>query len=153
MRQTAISVDWLDQVSEDMDLRKKRASALTSRIVSRAHWLGSSDRDLIMTIFRDGKSAHSFAQKHGECPRQTRRRVKKLVHRLNDPRVAYVIAHHEKWSKSRRSIAHSLFIQGRSMRETTDELGMSFYSVRKHREAVEAMCLAAINSSQMRAWR
>ncbi len=148
-----IGMDWLDQISEDMDLRKKRSDTLTRHIVKRAHWLEPTDRQLVLAMFRDGQSAQSIANRFGGCPRQIRRRIKKLVHRLSDPRIAYVIAHHEKWSKSRRAIAHSLFVQGRSMRETTNELGMSFYSVRKHREAIEAMCQAAINTGQLRTWR
>jgi len=151
--QTNNSVDWLDQLGEDMDLRRRREHALTDRIVKRAQWLEPIDRQLVLAMFRDGQSAQSIANRFGGCPRHIRRRIKKLVHRLNDPRLAYVVAHHEKWTKSRRSIARCLFIQGRSMRETTQELGMSFYSVRKHREAIDAMCQAAINAGQMRTWR
>ncbi len=148
-----ISEDWLDQISADMDLRKKRSHTLTDSIVKRAHWLEPDDRELVLAMFRDGQSAQSIAKRFGGCPRHLRRHIKKLVQRLSDPRIAYVIAHHEQWSKSRRAIAHCLFIQGRSMREATDELGMSFYSVRKHREAIDAMCQAAMNTDQLRAWR
>jgi len=145
--------DWLDQVDERVDLRKRRESSLGDRLVRRAHWLEPSDRELILAMFRDGKSAVAIAQLMNESPRNVRRRVRRLIERLNDPRVAYVVAHHESWSKSRKAIARSLFIQGRSMRETTEELGLSFYSVRKHREAVEAMCVASNSTPHPRAWR
>ena len=152
MGQSAIGVDWIDQVSDEMDLRRKRNESITNTIIQRAHWLEEDDRQLVMAMFRDGLSAQAIAKCFGLCPRKTRRRIKNLIHRLNDPRVAYVVEHHDHWSKSRRAIAHALFIQGRSMRETTDSLGVSFYSVRKHREAINAMCQASIKES-IRTWR
>jgi len=156
MGRTTNTADWLDGISEDMDLRKRREDSLTDQIVRRAHWLEPRDCELVLLMFRDGRSARSIALLNDDCPRQIRRRIKRLVHRLQDPRVAYVVAHHESWSKSRKSIARALFIQGRSIRETTDELGLSFYSVRKHREAIDAMCVAAMDTpspSKLRAWR
>ena len=153
MGTSTFSVDWLDGVSEDLDLRKKRENSLTDRLVHRANWLEASDRELILSMFRDGHSANTIALLVDECPRFVRRRIKRLVNRLNDPRVAYVVEHHQNWSKTRRAIAQSLFIQGRSMRETTHDLGVSFYSVRKHRETIDAMCQASMNSSPVRAWR
>ncbi|MDF1809426.1 MAG: hypothetical protein P1U42_07000 [Phycisphaerales bacterium] len=145
--------DWLDQVDERVDLRRRRESSHGDRLVRRAHWLEPADRELVLAMFRDGKSAVTISQLMNESPRNIRRRVRKLIERLNDPRVAYVVAHHKGWSKSRRAIAHSLFIKGKSMRETTEELGLSFYSVRKHRETIEAMCVASNNSSHSRIWR
>ena len=147
------AVGWLDRMSEDIDLRKKRDDSLTDRLVLRAHWLEASDRELILSMFRDGNSANTIADILGQCPRQVRRRINRLVSRLNDPRVAYVVAHHDHWSKTKRLIAQSLFIEGRSIRETVDDLGVSFYSVRKHREAIDAMCDAEKTPSPLRAWR
>lgn len=153
MGTSTFAADWLDGISEDMDLRKKREHSLTDRIVARAIWLEVDDREVVLSMFRDGQSANIIAHRLNQDPRQVRRRIKKLVNRLNDPRIAYVVAHHEQWSKTRRSIAQSLFIQGRSIRETVDDLGVSFYSVRKHREAIDAMCAASTSPSQLRAWR
>jgi len=152
MGQKAISADWIDQVSGELDLRRKRNKAITNTIIQRARWLEDDDRQLILAMFRDGQSAQTIARRFDLCPRKTRRRIKQLVSRLNDPRVAYVVEHHDHWSKSRRAIAHALFIKGQSMRDATDTLGVSFYSVRKHREAINAMCQASIKES-IRTWR
>tara|TARA_R110002073_G_scaffold118918_1_gene258323 strand:+ start:170040 stop:170498 length:459 start_codon:yes stop_codon:yes gene_type:complete len=151
MGQSTIKTGWLDHMSEEMDLRKRREDSIVDRIVRRAHWLEPHDRELVFSMFRDGHSANTISKITGECPRQVRRRIKRLVSRLNDPRVAYVVAHADAWSKSRKAIARSLYIQGRSMRETTDTLGVSFYCVRKNREAIEAMALAPKNTT--RTWR
>lgn len=154
----AYSSNYL-RIMEDLDLRKKRSGSLTDQLVDRAEWLEPKDRELIYAMFRDGKTAQEIAHLQGQCARHTRRHIKQLVARLCDPRVAYVVAHHEKWSKSRSAIARSLFIQGRSMRETTDTLGVSFYCVRKHREAIDAMCQTLPSPSKSsshaisRAWR
>ncbi len=157
MGHSPITVDWLDKVTDDIDLRKSHANTLTDQLVHRAHWLENKDRDLIIATFRDGQSANLIAHRLAQDPRHIRRRIKRLVHRLNDPRVAYVVEHSEAWTRSKRAIAQSLFIQGRSIREVTESLGVSFYSVRKHREAINAMSQANAQansrSSKLRAWR
>jgi DNA-binding CsgD family transcriptional regulator len=159
MRRTETSVTWLDNLDQTSDLRRKRDSGFNQRMIQRSKWLGSSDRHLIISMFREDKSAREIAESLDQPPRQVRKQIKQIVHRLNDPRLAYVIEHHKEWTKTRREIAHSLFIEGRSMRETTDKLGVSFYSVRKHRDAIDAMCHASIarssqsNTSPTRLWR
>jgi len=160
MRRTTANADWLDQATDEIDLRRRHRESLTDHIVHRADWLEPADCELVLSIFRDGRTACSIAKLTNQPPRIIRKRIKRLVTRLNDPCVAYVIAHLDQWSKSRREIAHALFIQGYSMRETTDELGVSLYSVRKHRQEIEAMCQATLSSkseststSNLRAWR
>ncbi len=157
MGHSPITADWLDKVTDDIDLRKRHTNTLTDQLVHRAHWLEKDDQSLIIAMFRDGQSASQIAKLIGQDPRHVRRRIKRLVHRLNDPRVAYVVEHCEAWSRSKRAIAQSLFIQGHSIREVTENLGVSFYSVRKHREAINAMsqanAQANTRSSKLRAWR
>ncbi len=153
MGRTATNTDWLDRVSEDIDLRKRHEDSQVDVIVRRAVWLDKPDCELVLAMFRDGRSATALSDLVGTPPRSLRRHIKQLVQRLNDPCVAYVVAHQAQWSRSKRAIARSIYIQGRSMRETADELGISFYSVRKHRESIEAMCESVTNQNSLRAWR
>lgn len=56
-----------------------------------------------------------------------------------DPRFDFVAALADSWRPTRRRIAHAFYINGKSLRETARSLGVSLYSVRHHRDAVEAM--------------
>jgi len=150
----------MERIPETVDLRKNRRDELCKWIVQRAHWLAEDDCRVVLAMFRDGQSAAAIAHACGQCPRQMRKRIKQLIARLDDPRMAYVVAHSHKWTKSRQSIARALFIDGRSMRQTTNELSVSLYSVRRHRQAIESMCQGAMsaadrctNAAQLRAWR
>ncbi len=131
---------WLD---ERFDLRRKHEASLSDSLVRRAHWLDPKDRELVLAMFRDGRSALSIARLLEQDPRMVRRRLKRLARRLQDPRVAYVVAHQAQWAPGRRRVARRLYIAGLSMREVASELGVSLHCVRKHRDAIEAMWLGA----------
>lgn len=142
MQQVVGTGEWLENGDESLDLRRKRQSTLSSRLVRRAHWLDPDDRELILAMFDRGLNAARIASMIGQNPRIVRKRIRQLVSRLNDPRVAYVVAHRPGWGRTRSRVARELFIRGRSMRETSDALGLSLHCVRKHRDAIEAMTLA-----------
>lgn len=154
MQQVTGSENWLSDCDQRLDLRRKRETDLSSLVVRRAHWLEPDDCELILAMFDRGQHATSIASMVKQSPRLVRRRIRDLVARLSDPRVAYVVAHRHQWGQSRRRVARELFIRGRSMREASDALGLSLHSVRKHRDAIEAMALAdRSGSSVSRTWR
>ncbi len=133
------AADWLDNASEDLDLRKRRADALNDRIVQRADWLEPDDRAMVQAMFADGYSAAQIARLSETPVRTIRARIHRIVTRLSDPRTAYVVRNAREWSRTRREIGRAIFVRGLSLRETANELEMSFYLVRRHREAIEAM--------------
>ncbi|MBL4591830.1 MAG: sigma-70 region 4 domain-containing protein [Phycisphaerales bacterium] len=142
------AADWLDSASPDLDLRKRRADALNERIVQRADWLGPDDRAVVLAMFADGYSAAEIARIGNTNVRTVRTRIHRIVTRLGDPRTAYVVRHAEGWSRTRKKIGRAIFVQGMSLRETASELSMSFYLVRRHREAIEAMFEADLAAAQ-----
>jgi len=144
---------WLD---DTFDLRRRRESALSETVARRAHWLDPDDRELVLAMFRDNRPAKAIAAMVHDDPRHIRRRLRRLARRLLDPRVAYVVAHRNAWSPSRQAVAHMLYIQGRPMRQVSDKLGMTLYSVRQHRDAIEAMIRAPSKRQQAspsRTWK
>jgi DNA-directed RNA polymerase specialized sigma24 family protein len=142
------SADWLDKKDDGIDLRRRRADALNERIVQRAEWLEPAERALVSAMFVDGYSAAQIARLGNADPRSVRSRIHKIVQRLGDPRAAYVMLNSEQWTTTRRRVAREIYINGKSLRETADTLGLSFYVVRRHREAVEAMFDADRNTRQ-----
>jgi DNA-binding CsgD family transcriptional regulator len=155
------AVDWLDNTEDPIDLRLKRADALNDQLVRRAEWLDAPDKAIVLAMFDEGYSAAEIARLGNLPVRMVRTRIHRLVNRLGDPKVAYVARFCGSWSKTRASIGRSVFLHGKSLRETANELSMSFYLVRRHRESIDAMYEAdknvarkiAKNSIQSRQWR
>lgn len=143
MRNTTQATPWLSGADEHIDLRKASPRhALADLLVRRSEWLPPAEQELILAMFRDGRSAKCIAHMLRQDPRHVRRRLKHLVARLRDPRLAYVVANQQHWGRTRRRIARLLFIEGKSMREATRALGVSMHCVRTNRDAIEAMCQA-----------
>lgn len=132
-------LDRTKTMSTTLDLRRRQARAGVERLVERAACLDDDERRLITAIFEDGRPASAFAREHRQDPRLVRRRVRSIATRVLNPRFDYVRNHAERWRPTRRRIATSLYIKGRSMRETAEHLGLSLYLVRLNRDAVEAM--------------
>lgn len=152
--QQQLGGDTIGRMHETLDLRRRVEAHASSRLIRRAHWLDPDDRELILAVFDRGQSAASIANISESSPRLVRKRIKQLIARLNDPRVAYVVAHHRQWGRTRQAVGRGLFIRGQSMREVSDRLGVSLHCVRKHRDAIEAMTLADRPGARVsRTWR
>jgi len=128
--------DWLDQISGEIDFRRKHDSALTDSIIIRAQHLKGNDKTLVLAMYRDGQSAAQIARLGNHDPRQVRRRIRRALSRMTDPAFIFVISHQSKWSTTRRKVAQSLFQAGRSIRQTADTLNIKVHQVRRHRAAI-----------------
>jgi DNA-directed RNA polymerase specialized sigma24 family protein len=157
MRGVVGTGEWLENAEDTLDLRRKRDSGFSDRMVRRACWLEADDRELVLAMFERGHSAKAIGSMLGQPARVVRKRLRLLVARLSDPRVAYVVAHHNTWGRSRKLVARELFLNGHSMREVSQMLNLSLHTVRKHRNAIEAMTQASqtsqADSSVSRTWR
>lgn len=147
----------MGRMGEHLDLRRRVEALASGRLIRRAHWLDPHDRELILAMFDRGQNATSIAIASRSSPRLVRRRIKQLIARLNDPRVAYVVAHQGHWGRTRQSVARDLFVRGCTMRQVSERLGVSLHCVRKHRDAIEAMAAAAQDDARTsrtsRTWR
>lgn len=146
------TAEFMDRLDTEIDLRRRRSTDRTARIVRRAQWLMPEDRELVLAVFERGQSASSLGSIRGQNPRSIRKRIHQLVARLEDPRLAYVVAHHNAWARTMRSVARELFIRGRTMREVSDELGISLHRVRQLRDAIEAMAQTQQPARISRTW-
>lgn len=72
-----------------------------------------------------------------------RRRVRRLVHRIQSREYAYIVAHRAEWTRSLRSVATACWIEGLSTRAAAQRLRMSLYEVRRSRAAVLAIIQTA----------
>ncbi|MEZ6242702.1 MAG: hypothetical protein R3B57_06625 [Phycisphaerales bacterium] len=107
--------------------------------MERSDLLSPADRALVHAHYRDGRSVVEIARLGGGSPRSLRRRLKRVVERELDPLFAFVARRRGSWSGTRRRVATSLVLEGRSMRETGERLGLSLHTVRRHHDAVRAL--------------
>lgn len=127
------------------DLRRRRRAEVADTIAMRADWLAPEDRPLVLAIYRDGTSAADLAalvESATGTPidaRVIRRRVRRAIRRLLDPKNLFIARSAESWSSTRRRIATEVYLRGRSRGHTAALLGLSLYSVRKHTEAIDAL--------------
>ncbi|GAB5497495.1 MAG: hypothetical protein Phyf2KO_25750 [Phycisphaerales bacterium] len=121
------------------DMRRSRSSDLIRTVAQQADHLPPKDRALITQIFVDGIPINRLAQNSGEEPRRLARRVKSITKRMLDPRFKYVTENKAAWRPTRQRVAAACIVEGLSMREASEKLKLSPYTIRKHREAIDAM--------------
>lgn len=135
------------------DLRRKRRRAFADRLLELSVNLPDHDRTLIEASFRDSLRVVELASLvHGQSPTDTqiramRRRIRMLVRRLLNPRFDFVLRAlvnaegiaRAPWSPLRARVAREYFLQGRTMRAIASDARVSFYLIRRHRDAVEGL--------------
>ena len=141
----------------------RRDRRYAEMLVERAAWIPSSDRSLIEAVHGEGLSVVAYVRRcldRGVEPverdafgktalengrdldawaRMARRRLRRLNDRLASDRFAFVIARRNAWPTTRRRVAVTCTLHGRSLRAASRELGLSLHTVRRHAEAIEAM--------------
>ncbi len=122
-----------------MDLRRRRTRSQAQALTARARHLEARERRLIEDLFEAGRPCSLIAAELGRDARNVRREVRVITRRLLDPRFEFVTTNADRWRPTRQRIARALYVQGLGLRETARHLGLSLYSVRQHRDAIEAL--------------
>lgn len=122
------------------DLRRKRSRGLIEVIREGAKYLPDADRALVHDVFELGRPLAEVASVRSENPRRLSRRLHRIAGRLLDPRFRYVAQHRAQWKPARREVAGACVLEGLSIREAAERLHMSTHTVRKHKEAIDALC-------------
>lgn len=125
--------------AEGADRRRRQRGEWVDQVLDRSRWLPASERALLETVYRDGRSAADVARLAQAHPTSVCRRIRRAVRRALDPRLAFVIAHRQGWSPLRRQVAEAAFVEGLSIRATAARVGVSYHTARRQREAVEAL--------------
>ena len=114
-------------------------SGFSDALLRYAPFLPPAERALIEQVFGRGVPITALARVHGKKPEAVQRRVRVLIARLTDPRVARVLGLCRHWDESRRAVALRWWLAGRSQPRIAAELGLSLYEVRRHLLAVRAL--------------
>ena len=135
-----LKVDAKTDVLAAGDLRRKRSRRLIEMIREGSEHLPEPERSLIRAIFERGDSISKVAQESAADPRRLSRQVHRITQRVLDPRFRFVATHQSRWRPTRRRVAGACVIEGLSIREAAEKLKLSTYTVRKHKEAIDALC-------------
>ena len=122
------------------DLRRKRSRRLVEMIQEGAQHLPEAEKNLIDAVFLRGDPIAKVAREVAADPRRLSRQVHRIAHRVLDPRFRYVAAHQSRWRPTRRKVASACVLEGLSIRDAAEKLRLSQYTVRKHKEAIDALC-------------
>ncbi len=125
----------------DLRLRRRRDAAET--IVARASVLADEDRGLLEAVYDKGHTVQDVARLLGKTDpsqvRQLRKRVRRLVTRISEPRFVFVLTSRHAWPSTRKRVAERCVLRGESMRAASAELGISLHSVRQQCLRIDAM--------------
>lgn len=132
-----------DAIARATDLRRRRTRHIAETLVDHARHAAPDDRAVINAIYREGMTVVAVATLRGVNPRRLRRRVRALVANLLSEKFLFVLAHHERWPRRRRTVADACVLQGRSMRAAARHLRVSLHAVRREMAAVDALFSAA----------
>jgi len=121
------------------DLRKTRRREVVERIVEGAELVAPGDRALVLAYYRDGQTVSDIARLAREPVRALRRRLRRTVKRVLSPRFAFVVARKDGWTSTRQRVARVCVLEGRTLREASERLGLSLHTVRRHHSAMQAM--------------
>lgn len=124
-------------------------SNFADNLLARAGLLAPPDRDLLIAVFSKNVTCASIARAGGHDPRTTRRRVRRLTHRVMSPTfelcAARVLAKSAGgWSPTRRAVAERVILQGQAYRTAATELGLSIHSIRAHVIAIRALASGVV---------
>lgn len=130
--------DELD-LSIALDLRRRQPRPVVETLLALARHATREDRSLIEAIFGEGRTLIAVAACTGERPRTLRRRLRRVISRLIDPRFAFVAMHRGAWPQRRRLVATLHIIQARTLRDTARRLGITEHAVRREICAIDVL--------------
>ena len=113
--------------------------------MERSKHLLPADEALVRAVYSDGVpvsrlAALGDARAGPAAARALRRRLRRLLARMLSERFVGVLRRQDEWGVTRRRVAAACVLQGLTMREAAAALGVSYHTVRRHMEAVGAIC-------------
>lgn len=108
-------------------------------VLNRADYLEPCDRALLNQVLGKDVKPSEVAVVIGVTTRSIQRRVQRLMERLTDDEVVFVLRNSPNWSESLAAAATMVWVHDKSMRETSVAMGASLHSVRNYVAAVRVL--------------
>jgi hypothetical protein len=116
---------------ENAVLRKRRPVCDEAVLAGRAELLDRADRDLLLGVWVHRGSVELMAHLAGCHPQTIRRRVRKLLERIESPAFLSAARALSLLPARQAQIARLHFCQNRSLRQIARECGLSLHEVRR----------------------
>lgn len=136
--------------------RRERAARLERRIeqgrsraesmLALAGHLPESDRVLIEAVYRDGLTARSIARLRGAPCVTVRRRLARIVDRMESFEFRLAASQGRTWPAERWAVVRAVVLEGRTLRESAAMLGITLHATRREVAHVRALAEAARQS-------
>jgi len=119
--------------------RRLRDRSVAEVLLMRASHLSTPDRALVECVLGGQQSVAQIARSVGAPIRPMRSRLRRIIARLGSPEFLFVVRSRDAWSPLRQRVADLCFVRGFTVYEAAEELRVSRYSVRRHRESILAL--------------
>ncbi|MEQ8844347.1 MAG: sigma factor-like helix-turn-helix DNA-binding protein [Phycisphaerales bacterium] len=126
-----------------LDMRRKRRRAMVTRVLDAADHLPPDERQLLLAVYGRGMAVSEAAALLGTNERQMRRRVRALVRRVTDPAFEAAVRLGPQLPRQIAQVARLTAVEGLTMRQAAQRLGVSYHCVRKSRDGFRALAEAA----------
>jgi hypothetical protein len=123
---------------DDLERRSRRRDEV-ERLLELAQHLAERDRLLLEQVYRHGLVVADLARVSGGNPDALRRRIQRLIHRLDDPVFHFVVGHGDLLAPVVRRVATRVILHGRPLRQAAADTGLSLHEVREHVAEVRAI--------------
>lgn len=134
-----LPTDGPTDLSIALDLRRRQPRPVVEAILSLATHLPGPERSLIHAIFGEGRTIADLSRCLGDRPRFLRRRFRRTVARLIDPRFAFVASQMHTWPQRRRLAGTLHILHARTLRDTARRLALTEHAVRREISAIDAL--------------
>lgn len=128
------------QLATEQDRRRHRpARDRTERLLRLAEHLPAKDRLILEQALEQGMAATDIARIADKRPDAIRRRIAKLLSRLDSPMYRFVASRFDLLPRELQATARRHILEGRSLRRTAAMLDLSLHQVRQHRKSIETL--------------
>jgi DNA-directed RNA polymerase specialized sigma24 family protein len=124
-------------------------AAAAERMLALAEWLPPTDRALIVAMYKDGLSGVAIARLRGEPVEVVRRRLARVIKRMNTPVFALVAVQSSAWPRARAEAARLCVLEGLSIRAAAERAGITAHQVRREIITVRAMAEALATAGRL----
>lgn len=107
------------------------SAAVAERIAMRSDWLEGSNRILIELVFSRGVPLSQLADLMGISRTTARRRVRRLVERLQSPEYLFCLRHRQQFTPLERELIRRHFVQALSLKAAAARCRCSVYAAEK----------------------
>lgn len=111
----------------------------TERLLQLSEYLPTHERLLLTQVLEHGLSAADIARLTDDKPDCVRRRIRRLMERLDSPLFRFAASRFELLPRDLQTTARRHILEGHSLRKTAQLTGLSLHRIRQQRRSLETL--------------